>query len=105
MAAPTYSTSTHCENFWGQCGSASAGSIGLSSGARSILVSTTAVTAQSQIFVQEDASLSSLLGVACDQNPGRSYLIRNRTPGVSFEIVASSTPTGAPACLSYHILN
>jgi hypothetical protein len=105
VSTPSYSTSTQCGNFWGQCGSASAGSVGLSTGARSILISTTAVTAQSQIFIQEDASLGSALGVTCDPNPGRSYLIVNRTPGVSFEIVASSTPAGAPACLSYHILN
>src|SRR5215475_1760353 len=81
VSTPSYSTTTHCENFWGQCGSASAGSVGLSTGARSVLVSTTAVTAQSQIFIQEDASLGSSLGVACDQNPGRTYIVVNRTPG------------------------
>jgi len=105
VVTPTYNTATICTNFWGQCNSAAAGSVGLSLGASSLIVWTTAVTSQSQIFVQEDSSLGSVLGITCDTKPGRSYLILNRTPGVSFEIVASSTPTGSPACLSYHILN
>jgi hypothetical protein len=105
IVTPTYSTAAICANFWGQCGSAAAGSIGLSPGANSILVSTTAVTAQSQIFVQEDGSLGGVLGITCDTKPGRSYVIKNRTPGVSFEIAASVPPTAGPACLSYHLLN
>jgi hypothetical protein len=105
VVAPAFSTATSCANFWGQCGSAPAGSIGLSPGANSIVISTTAVTAQSQIFVQEDSSLAGVLGVTCNNQPGRSYLITNRTPGVSFEIIVSSAPASNPACLSYHLLN
>ena len=105
MVTPAYSTAAICSNFWGQCNTAAAGTVGLSVGASSIRVWTTAVTAQSQIFVQEDSSSGSILGITCDTKSGRSYLILNRTPGVSFEIVASSTTTVAPACLNYHILN
>jgi hypothetical protein len=105
VVAPAYSTATSCVSFWGQCGSAPAGSVGLSSGAGSTLISTTAVTAQSQIFVQEDSSLSSLLGVTCDTKLGRTFMVTNRTPGVSFEIATSLPSVGASVCLSYHIIN
>jgi hypothetical protein len=105
VVTPTYSTATICASFWGQCGSAAAGSVALSSGASSLLVSTTAVTSQSQIFVQEDSSLSTLLGITCNTKPGRTYMVVNRSPGISFEITANSTPGEEPACLSYHIVN
>jgi hypothetical protein len=105
VVASTYSTATTCASFYGQCGSAPAGSVGFGIGAGSILVSTTAVTAQSQIFVQEDSSLGGLLGVTCDIRPGRTYMITRRTPGASFEISVSSAPTSNPVCLSYHIVN
>lgn len=105
VVTPTYNTSTVCVSVWGQCGSAAAGSVAFSPGADSILVSTTAVTAQSQIFVQEDSSLSSLLGVTCENKLGRTYLITSRTPGVSFAVTVSSPPVAASACLSFHIVN
>lgn len=105
VVTSTYGTATNCASFWGQCGSAAAGSVAFTTGANSILISTTAVTAQSQIFVQEDSSLGNVLGITCETRPGRTYLIANRTPGVSFEVTVSSAPTQAPACLSYHIVN
>lgn len=105
VVAPTYSTATVCASLLAECGGAPAGSVGFSPGAGAIQVLTTAVTAQSQIFVQEDSSLGKVLGVTCNTRPGRSYLITNRVPGVSFEVAVSSTPSGDPACLSYHIVN
>jgi hypothetical protein len=105
IVTPTYNTTTMCVNFWGQCGNAAAGSVGFSMGAQSIIVTTTAVTAHSQIFVQEDSSLNNVLGVPCNTTPGRSYIISGRTPGVSFDVTSSATPEGKPACLSYHIVN
>jgi hypothetical protein len=105
VVAPTYNTSTSCANFWGQCGSSAAGAVGLSVGAQSLTVSTTVVTARSQIFVQEDSSLSSVLGIACNTTPGRTYMVTSRNPGASFQITASSTPAGSSACLSYSVIN
>ncbi|HXA00166.1 MAG TPA: hypothetical protein VN025_20580 [Candidatus Dormibacteraeota bacterium] len=105
IVTATYNTATSCANFWGQCGSSAAGSVALSPNAQSLVISTTAVTAQSQIFVQEDSSLNGVLGITCNTNPGRSYLVSSRTPGNSFQITVSSPPEGAPACLSYHIIN
>lgn len=105
VVTPTYSTSTACASQTGQCGSAAAGSFTVPAGSASIVVNTTAVTAQSQIFVQEDTSLNSLLGTSCNPAMGRMYQVTGRAPGVGFTISASTAPAGTPACLSYHIMN
>jgi len=105
VAAPTYNTTTTCANFQGQCGSAAAGSVTLPADTTSVLIFSTAVTAQSQIFVQEDSSLNALLGMSCNTALGRSYQITGRTPGVGFRVTASAAPGGIAACLSYHIVN
>jgi hypothetical protein len=105
VVTPTYSTSSNCANFQGQCGSASAGFLLLPLGATSAVVYTTAVTPQSQIFIQEDSSLNNVLGTACDATIGRTYQITGRTPGVAFRVTSSAAPAGNAACLSYHIVN
>jgi hypothetical protein len=105
VVTPTYATSTSCANFQAQCGSAAAGSVAFSAESTSIVVYTTAVTAQSQIFIQEDSSLNALLGITCNGTLGRNYQITGRTPGVGFRVTASIAPIGNAACLSYHILN
>jgi hypothetical protein len=68
-------------------------------------VSTTAVTANSQIFVQEDSSLGTKLSVTCNTTTGRDYTVSARTAGTSFTITASAAPVTNPACLSYFIVN
>jgi hypothetical protein len=105
VVTPTYNTATTCANFQDQCGSAAAGSVAFAAESTSAVIYTTAVTAQSQIFVQEDSSLSGVLGMPCNTTIGRTYQITGRTPGVGFRVTASSAPAGTPACLSYHILN
>lgn len=105
VVTPTYSTATNCANFQGQCGSAAAGSFLLPAETTSTLVYTTAVTAQSQIFLQEDTSLNAVLGVPCNTSLGRVYQVTGRTPGVGFRISSSAVPSGLAACLSYHIVN
>jgi hypothetical protein len=105
VVTPTYSTATTCANFQGQCGSAAAGSVVFPAQTTSVIIYTTAVTAQSQIFLQEDSSLSSLLGVTCNATLGRTFQITARTPGVGFIVTTNFTPVGNSACLSYHVLN
>jgi len=105
VVAPTYSTSSNCANFQGQCGSAAAGFLLLPLGMTSSVVYTTAVTPQSQIFIQEDSSLNNVLGTTCDTTIGRTYQITGRTPGVAFRVTSSAAPTANAACLSYHIVN
>jgi len=105
VVTPTYATSTVCASLEAQCGSASAGAATFPVGSTSFVVFTTAVTAQSQIFVQEDSSLGSQLAITCNTGVGRVYQITERLPGASFRVNSSSAPAGNPACLSYHIVN
>ncbi len=106
----TYSTATNCSDSAGAaaCGSAAAGSFVIDAAATSVTVSTTAVTANSQIFVQEDSSLGTRLGVTCNT---QSILVLGppvitaRTAGTSFTISIVIGPTTNPACYSYHVIN
>jgi len=105
VVTPTYATTTVCANIQGQCGSAAAGAVAFPVNSTSFVVFTGAVTAQSQIFVQEDSSLSEQLAITCNSNVGRVYQVTQRLAGVSFEIRSSTAPLGNPACLSYHLVN
>jgi hypothetical protein len=105
ITTATYNTSTACASVSAQCGSAAAGSFTLPPGITTVSISTTAVTPQSQIFIQEDASLGGILGVNCNAAARRSYLVTTRAEKIGFTIEASSAPSGQPACISYHILN
>jgi hypothetical protein len=105
VVTPTYGTSTNCSDLQGQCGSAPAGWIVVPENSVSVQVNTTAVTGQSQIFLQEDSSIGASLNLSCNVTIGRTYQITSRTPGVGFRVTANAAPSGAPACLSYHIVN
>jgi hypothetical protein len=87
------------------CGSASAGSVAMATGGSTLVVNTTAVTANSQIMITEDSSLSARLGITCNTVTGRDYTISARTAGTSFTIKSSANPTTNKACLSYWIVN
>lgn len=86
------------------CGSASAGSVTIAAAATSVVVNTTAVTANSQIFVQQDAGLGTKLSVTCYSALQTAPWITARTAGVSFTITATA-PAVLPACFSYSIVN
>ncbi len=89
------------------CGSAAAGSVALPTGGSTLIVNTSAVTANSQIFIIEDTSLGSRLGITCNTNTGREYSVNARitTTTPSFTIKSSANPTVNKACLSYFIVN
>lgn len=101
----TYLTGTNCSSTAGTCGSAAAGSVGITNPATTVTVSTTAVTANSQIFVFEDSTLGTKLTATCNTTLGRTYMVTTRTAGTSFIITASATPAANTACLSYLIIN
>lgn len=101
----TLGTATNCSSTGGTCGSAAAGSVGITNPATTVTVSTTAVTANSQIFVFEDSTLGTKLTATCNATAGRTYMVTTRTAGVSFIITASATPAANTACLSYLIVN
>ena len=103
----TYLTATNCADSAGAaaCGSAAAGSVVIDAAGTSVVVSTTAVTANSQIFIQEDSSLNTRLSVTCNTVTGRLYTVTARTAATSFTITTSAAPITDPACLSYKIVN
>ncbi len=109
-AAQTFTsmaTATNCADGAGDaaCGSAVAGSVVIDAADTDTVVSTTGVTADSQIFIQEDSSLGTRLSVTCNTDTGRTYTITARTAATSFTVTASGAPTTNPACLSYSIVN
>ncbi len=100
-------TVTNCSDGAGAaaCTAAPAGSVVIDAAGTTVVVSTTAVTANSQIFVQEDSSLGTKLSVTCNTTTGRDYTVSARTAATSFTITASAAPVTNPACLSYFIVN
>ena len=87
------------------CGSAPAGSVALPTGGSTLVVNTTAVTTNSQIFITEDSSLDSRLGITCNTGTNRNYSVNARSDGTSFTIKSSVRPFINKACLSYWIVN
>lgn len=88
------------------CASAPSGSVVIAAAATTVTVNTTSVTANSQIFISEDDTLGTKLGVTCNTTlAARTYEISARTAGTSFQITSSAAPVTNPACLSYTIIN
>lgn len=88
------------------CGASPNGSVVVAVSATTVIVNTTAVTANSQITVTNDDSLGTKLGVTCNTNLlAAPPAISARTPGTSFTIAISSAPVTNPECFSYSIVN
>ncbi len=88
------------------CSSSPAGSIAVPTGNNStLIVNTTAVTPDSQIFITEDSSLGLRLGITCNTITGRTYSVSARSAGTSFTIKANGNILISKACLSYFIVN
>lgn len=102
-----HDTTTNCSSSAAPavCSSASAGSVVIAAAGTTVTVNTTAVTANSQIFIQEDSSLGTKLSVTCNTTTTRDYYVTARTAATSFQITASAAPVTNPACLSYFIVN
>lgn len=86
------------------CGAASAGSVAMPT-TGTLVVNTSAVTANSQILITENSALGTRLGITCNTTTGRVYSISAMTSGVSFAIKSSVNPKKDKACLSYWIIN
>lgn len=104
--APSYSTTTNCADSAGAaaCGAAPAGSVVVDAGSTSTVVSTTVVTANSQIFVMYDSSLSARLGITCNATVALPA-VTARTAATSFTITIPAMPVTNPACFSYFLVN
>lgn len=103
-------TDTNCADSAGAaaCGSASAGRFVMDASTTSVVVSTTSVTANSEIKIQNDASLGTALSVTCNTQSSLvlgTPRVTARTAGTSFTVTIDLGPTTNPMCLSYHIIN
>jgi hypothetical protein len=87
------------------CAADPAGFVSIAVGSASVTVTTSAVTANSQILAQMDTSLASALGVTTCNNATKLYYVSARTPGTSFTISTATALATNPACLSYVIIN
>lgn len=104
---PGFTSATNCASAASPavCSSAAAGAVAIANPATTITVNTSRVTANSQIFVFEDSSLGTRLGVTCNSTLGRTYQVTARTASTSFVITASATPAANSACLNYLVVN
>lgn len=85
------------------CGTSPTGSVIVAAGATTVVVDTSAVTANSQIMLTFDTSLGTRLSVTCNTTNPLPY-VSARTAGTSFTIT-SSAPVTNPACISYLVVN
>jgi hypothetical protein len=86
------------------CGAASTGSIVVAAAGTSIVVNTTAVTANSQIFLMYDSSLGTKLSVTCNVTEPALYGVTAKVAATSFTLTSTASVTN-PACFSYMIIN
>lgn len=107
LTVPTFGTATNCADSAGAaaCGSAAAGSFVIDAASTSTVVSTTAVTANSEIFVQYDSSLGARLGSITCNVTAAIPSVTARTAATSFTVTIPAGPVTNPACYSYHIVN
>jgi hypothetical protein len=105
-SALSFGTATNCADSAGAaaCGSAAAGRFVADAAATSVVVSTTAVTANSEIFVEYDSSLGTALSVTCNATIPSTYAVTARTAGTSFTLTTTANVAN-PGCFSYHIVN
>jgi hypothetical protein len=110
VTAATVGTANNCLSSASPavCGSAAAGSVALAAGGTTLVVNTSAVTANSQIFVQMDTSLGARLSVTCNADSTIANfvpVVTARTAATSFTITVTGAVTANPACMSYFIVN
>lgn len=88
------------------CSAAPDGNVVIAASGTSVVVNTSAVTANSQIFVQEDQSLGTRLGVTCNTGfLAAPPVISARSAGVSFTIAISAGLAVNPVCFDYMVVN
>jgi hypothetical protein len=87
------------------CGTAAAGRVVVAAAATTKQVNTTAVTANSEIIVLFDESLTGLGTCNTGTSEGATYFVSARSGGASFTIKTNTAPVTNPACLSFIIVN
>jgi len=103
-------TSTNCQSSASPavCAAAVAGSSAVPTGSNpTLVVNTTAVTANSLILLTSDESLSTKLGVTCNSTitTVAPIVVTARSVGVSFTVQVDATVATNPACFNWLIIN
>lgn len=108
ITGASYATAAACITTGTNCSYNTVGLVTINAATTSKTISTTAVTANSQILLTFDESLGPALGTTCNTDTASEsarYFISARTPGTNFTIKTNTAPTTNPACLSFVILN
>jgi hypothetical protein len=105
----TTSTATNCSSSASPavCGAAAAGAVALPTGtAPTLVVDTSAVTANSEILLTVDEGLT-ISGVTCNSTLATllNPVVTARVPGVSFTFTINATIAVNPACVSFRVIN
>lgn len=101
-----YATATNCTT--SACGAATGGATIISSAGTGVTINTTNVTANSEIIVTRDNSLSARLGTTCNTQTtavlGEARVVL-RTAATSFVVALDVAPTINPICFDWFIVN
>ena len=103
-------TSANCADSAGAaaCAKAAAGHFVIDASSTSTVVSTTAVTANSEVILTRDDSLGTLLSVTCNTQSSLTLgtpRVTARTAGTSFTVSIDVGPTTNPMCVGYMVIN
>jgi hypothetical protein len=108
LTSSLYRTNTNCANGASPavCAAAPSGAVAVPTGTNSTLVvDTTAVTANSRIMLTEDSSVT-ISGTTCNTTLNTGNLeVTARTASTSFTITFNGTIGTNPLCVSYSIVN
>jgi hypothetical protein len=101
-----YQTGTNCASAASPavCAAAASGSVAVPITTGILTVNTTRVTANSQIQLTFDSSLSARLGVTCTTTAVQPT-VSARTAGTSFTITVVPASSSTPDCFSYTLVN
>lgn len=106
--AKTYATVTNCTSAASPavCASAPAGAFVIAAGASTVIVNTSSLSNNSDIFIQQESSaaMNTRLGVTCNTTIS-PWTISSRTAATSFTLSTTVSPVGSPACYQFHIMN
>jgi hypothetical protein len=101
-----HNTLANCSDSAGDaaCGAARAGAVVVDAGDTDTIVSTTAVTANSEVFVQYVQYTGTRLSVTCNTTAALPT-VTSVTAGTSFTFIIPAAPVTNPACYVFWIVN
>lgn len=111
LSSQAYGTATNCTSSASPavCGSAAAGSIAIPVGTnQTLVVDTSAVTANSNIFLQSDDTLGTKLGITCNSTAATIALpiaISSRSNNTSFTALLTGVSSTNKVCFNYFIID